>query len=85
MDRRFSPVSPRDILSVGGFLGQRFDANRNARLKDRLLSEEFIRLHEQKRYDDWFWLGERIGKWLDASTYSALIAGDGELRACGGD
>lgn len=81
MDRRFSPVSPRDILSVGGFLGQRFDANRNARLKDRLLSEEFIRLHEQKRYDDWFWLGEQIGKWLDASTYSALIADDGELRA----
>ena len=41
MINRFTPVPPRDILSVGGFLGQRFDANRTARLKDQLLSEEF--------------------------------------------
>jgi DUF1680 family protein len=81
-------IAPRAFDSVGGFLGQRFHANREKRLKDPLLSEEFIRLHERKAhtvfhwvktYDDWFWLGEQIGKWLDASAYAALIADDHEL------
>jgi DUF1680 family protein len=83
-----SGVLAQDIASVGGFLGQRFHANRENRLKDPLLAEEFIRLHERKRhsflhwtttYDDWFWLGEQIGKWLDAAAYAALIADDQEL------
>lgn len=79
MENRLSTVLPRDIHAVGGFLGQRFHNNRVNRLKDRLLAEEFIRLHERKRYDDWFWMGEQIGKWLDASAHAALIAGDDEL------
>jgi len=82
------PIAPRAFDAVGGFLGQRFHANREKRLKDPLLAEEFIRLHERKAhkifhwtrpYDDWFWLGEQIGKWLDASAYAALIADDQEL------
>lgn len=72
-------VAPRDLVSVGGFLGSRFQVNQTGRLKDALLSEEFIRLHERKNYDDWFWLGEQIGKWLDAATYSALISHDQAL------
>ena len=77
---KFNPVSPDSFLHVGGFLGQRFQANRQGRLKDPILSEEFIRLHERKQYDGWFWLGEQIGKWLDAAAYTALIANDTELR-----
>lgn len=73
------PVAPSDILSVGGFLGRRFRVNQTGRLKDPLLSEEFIRLHERKNYDEWFWLGEQIGKWLDAAAYSALISHDQAL------
>jgi len=82
------PIDPRAFDTVGGFLGQRFHANREKRLKDPLLAEEFIRLHERKThtffgwtrtYDDWFWMGEQIGKWLDASAYAALIADDHEL------
>ena len=76
-----SNVLPQDIRAVGGFLGQRFDANRAGRLKDALLSEQFIRLHERKNYDDWFWMGEQVGKWLDASAYAALIADDQALLA----
>jgi hypothetical protein len=86
--RSISSVLPQDIASVGGFLGQRFQANLKNRLKDPLLGEEFVRLHERKRqpflqwtrtYDDWFWLGEQVGKWLDASAHAALIADDQEL------
>ncbi|MEZ4830801.1 MAG: glycoside hydrolase family 127 protein [Caldilineaceae bacterium] len=74
-----STIAPRDVTHVGGFLGQRFHANRTKRLKDRTLSEEFIRLHEKKNYDDWFWMGEQIGKWIDAAAYAGLIADDQEL------
>ena len=86
--RSISSVLPQDIASVGGFLGQRFQANLKNRLKDPLLAEQFVRLHERKRqsslqwtrmYDDWFWLGEQVGKWLDASAHAALIADDQEL------
>ena len=54
METILSTLPPRDLCAVGGFLGQRFEANRTCRLKDKLLSEQFIRLHEQKHYDDWF-------------------------------
>jgi DUF1680 family protein len=88
MSRILSTIEPSALRAVGGFLGRRFHANRETRLKDQMLAEGFIRLHERKRttifhwtktYDDWFWLGEQIGKWLDASTYAALIAGDQAL------
>jgi len=79
MENKVAPIEPTGIEQVGGFLGQRFFANQKARLKDDYLSEGFIRLHEAKNHDDWFWLGEQVGKWLDASTYSALIAGDDAL------
>ncbi len=88
MTTTVQPIDPRAFHAVGGFLGQRFHANREKRLKDPLLSEQFIHLHERKAhtifhwtttYDDWFWLGEQIGKWLDAAAYTALIADDHEL------
>jgi DUF1680 family protein len=69
-------VAPQDFSAVGGFLGQRFQANHIGRLKDWMLSEEFIRLYERQDHDGWFWLGEQVGKWLDASTYTALITDD---------
>ena len=79
MENKVTPVQTREIKKLGGFMGQRFFANQKARLKDDYLSESFIRLHEEKNEDGWFWLGEQIGKWLDASTYSALISGDEAL------
>lgn len=74
-------LRPDALTSLNGFLGQRFQANVNRRLKDPILPETFIRWYEEKRYRDWFWLGEQIGKWLDASAYAALINRDAQLRA----
>ncbi|MBN1310532.1 MAG: glycoside hydrolase family 127 protein [Anaerolineae bacterium] len=81
MKNHVTPIRPQAIRAIDGFMGQRFDANRNARLKDVMLSEQFIRLHEHKNHDDWFWMGEQIGKWLDAAAYTALITKDDALRA----
>jgi len=79
MEDKVIPIRPQEIKQLGGFIGHRFFANQKARLKDDFLSEGFIRLHENTNEDDWFWLGEQVGKWLDASTYSALISGDEAL------
>jgi hypothetical protein len=68
------------IKQVAGFLGKRFQANIMGRLKDVVLSEQYIRWHERKDYDDWFWVGEQLGKWLDAAAYSAVITQDQLLR-----
>ena len=79
METKVIMIEPSRLKQVGGFMGQRFLANQTGRLKDDYLSESFIRLHEAKNEDGWFWLGEQIGKWLDASTYSALISNDESL------
>ena len=75
----FSLIHPGQLQHVSGFLGQRFEVNRTNRLKDPILSEEFIRRHERKDHFEWFWAGEQIGKWFDASAYTALITHDAWL------
>lgn len=75
------PLHPSKISNVGGFLGKRFHANLQNRLKNWRMVEDFIVMYERKDYDDWFWMGEQIGKWLDAAAYSCEIAGDKALRA----
>ncbi|MCJ7739510.1 MAG: glycoside hydrolase family 127 protein, partial [Anaerolineae bacterium] len=72
-------IRPRDVAAFDGFLGPRFDANREGRLKDWVLSEQFIRQYENQDYGDWFWMGEQVGKWLDAAAYAGLISGDDDL------
>ena len=84
MQDRVIPLNPKSLNDIAGFLGGRFRANLDGRLKDPLLSEQFIRLHEHKNEDGWFWLGEQVGKWLDASTHAGLITKDEVLlkRVC---
>lgn len=73
---RNSTLRPDALISVGGVLGKRFHANITGRIKDVGLSEQYIRWHEQKDHDDWFWSGEQLGKWLDSAVYSALVTND---------
>lgn len=74
------PLHPSKISNVGGFLGKRFHGNLQNRLKNWRLAEDFILMHERKNYDDWFWMGEQIGKWLDAVAFSCEITRDSSLR-----
>ncbi len=73
-------VSPKQVSNIGGFIGERFEANLNGRLKNWHLMEEFIRMHEAKDHDGWFWLGEQVGKWLDGAAYAWSISGDERLK-----
>lgn len=79
MTDSYTFLPPSSISSIGGFLGQRFQANNTGRVQDALLSEEFIRRHERKDHFDWFWLGEQIGKWFDAAAYTAALTRDQAL------
>jgi len=81
MPEQIIPLHPKSLMDVSGFLGARFRANLNTRLKDPLLAEQFIRLHERKIDDGWFWMGEQVGKWLDASVHTGLILKDDALLA----
>lgn len=74
-------IQPAHVHNIGGFLGERFHANSRGRLKDPMLSEEYIRHHERKDHFEWFWAGEQIGKWFDAAAYTALIERDPWLLA----
>ncbi len=80
MGSRFRSVAPNQLRSVNGFLGERFRANIEGRLKNWTLVEEYIALHERKDHQEWFWIGEQAGKWLDAASYAAVVSGDEELR-----
>lgn len=76
----FRPVDPAEIHDIGGFLGRRFRANTENRLKDWSLVESYITMHERKDRSDWFWIGEQAGKWLDAAAHACVISGDEMLR-----
>jgi hypothetical protein len=70
-----TPLPPQSLRAVSGFLGRRFAVNRDARLKDPRLSEQFIRLHERRDHTEWFWLGEQVGTWLSAAAHTASTSG----------
>ena len=72
--------APQTVSGLGGFFGQRFQASVDQRLKNHRFREEFIGLHERKDYSDWFWMGEQLGKWLEAAAYAALINDDQQLQ-----
>ncbi|MBO2521200.1 MAG: hypothetical protein CW345_05280 [Firmicutes bacterium] len=74
-----SNISPHAVERIGGFLGERFHNNKERRLKNWTLVEDFISLYERKSHQEWFWIGEQAGKWLDAAAYAAVISRDDEL------
>jgi len=73
-------AGPRRISGLGGLIGERLARSIRGRLKDRHLSEHYIRLFEEKEYSDWFWIGEQLGKWIRSSIHACLATGDAELR-----
>ncbi len=73
-----APLPPGAVAEVGGFLGQRLEAN--ARHLLRFDAERFVRMAEEKTYRDWAPLGEQAGKWLEAAIFASEQPGNAELR-----
>ncbi len=65
-------------VSIGGFLGYRFEQNRNGRLKHVPMDE--ILSGFKKRPGGQPWIGEHIGKWLHAATLTWQNTNDPKLK-----
>lgn len=67
-----------DNIKIGGFLGERIEAN----WKNRLLKvdEEPLLAGFRKKPGSHPWIGEHVGKWLHAATLAWVYSGNEELK-----
>jgi hypothetical protein len=72
-------LSELSRVRVDGWLGNRIDANE----KSRLLVVDTVPLLAGyiKKPGEQEWIGEHVGKWIDAATLAWAYSGDAELRA----
>jgi hypothetical protein len=71
-------LPPGTVAEVGGFLGQRLKGNAEYLLKFDV--DRFVKVVEERKYRDWFWIGEQPGKWLEAAILAAEQSGNAALR-----
>jgi len=76
--REQSPIAISSFREIGGFVGERIEANRNHYLKTFDI-DRFVGMVEQKRHRDWWWIGEQPGKWLESAALNAAWSGDEDL------
>jgi len=75
-----TPLPPRAITHVGGFLGQRLHGNiDNLLLKFDI--DRYVRMVEEPKHRDWSWIGEQPGKWLETAIDAADQSGNADLKA----
>ncbi len=67
------------VGAIGGYIGQRLAANREGYLAPFDI-ERFVRMVEEKRQRDWWWIGEQPGKWLESAVLASAQAGDRALE-----
>ncbi|HEY0076692.1 MAG TPA: beta-L-arabinofuranosidase domain-containing protein [Abditibacteriaceae bacterium] len=79
MRLRQNPVAPQQVHHLGGFVGERWQANLDGSLK-KFDINRYVRMVEEPRYRDWFWIGEHPGKWLESSIISSTFAKDPALE-----
>ena len=72
-------VPPSAVSELGGFLGERYRASvGNLLLKFDI--ERYVKMVEEPKHRDWFWIGEQPGKWLEAAVEASQQSGNAELR-----
>jgi len=72
-------VSAATVQQIGGFVGQRIQANRENYLK-RFDIDRYVEMVRQRNHTDWGWIGEQDGKWLESAILASGQAGDADLR-----
>ena len=66
-------------VHLGGFLGERFERNRNGRLKH--VPMDILLGGFKSRPGSHPWIGEHIGKWMHAASLTYQESGDADLKA----
>ena len=74
------PVDVSCVKEIGGFVGQRLDANLRGAVKAFDI-DRYLRMVEDKTHTDWWWIGEQPGKWLESAVWNAVRTSDPELTA----
>ena len=70
---------PERAVRMSGLLQDRFEANLHGRLLS--MSEDDMLNGFRKRPGSHPWIGEHVGKWLQAASYAWLNSGNDALRA----
>jgi DUF1680 family protein len=73
------PLEPAAITQIGGFVGQRYRANKDGYLKTFHI-DMYVRMVEERTHTNWWWIGEQDGKWIESTVLVSKETGDAELR-----
>jgi uncharacterized protein len=73
-----APLPASAIGAPEGFVGNRWQANIRGSLQGFDI-DHYVRLAEERKTRDWWWIGEQPGKWLESSVLSSAIARDQAL------
>ena len=78
-NRSQNPLTVNEVPELRGYLGERWQANRSNYL-NQFDIDHYVRLVEERKHCDWWWLGEQDGKWLESAVLSSAHS-DPKLRA----
>jgi hypothetical protein len=66
--------------SIGDcFVGRRLDANRDGSLKAFDI-DHYVKMVEEKKQRDWWWIGEQPGKWLESAVLTSEYLADAGMQ-----
>lgn len=74
------PLGFDAVGDLGGYVGQRIEANTEGYLKAFDI-DQYVRMVEQKKHRDWWWIGEQPGKWLESAVRASRTDADEALEA----
>ena len=74
------PLPPGAVTEMGGFLGERVRGNVESLLL-KFDIDRYVRMVEEPKHRDWWWIGEQPGKWLEAAIDAADQSRNAELKA----
>ncbi len=74
------PLAFDAVRDVGGYVGQRIEANTEGYLKAFDI-DQYVRMVEEKKQRDWWWIGEQPGKWLESAVRASRTGRDEDLEA----
>lgn len=73
------PLTVNEVPELRGYLGERWNANR-ANYLNRFDIDRYVRMVEERKHREWWWIGEQDGKWLESAVLSSAHS-DPELRS----